>query len=62
MKSTYGYSVHTDVDDNGFMHSQTVTAGNVHDSQALGDLSLGDEAAFYANATYSFEQTRDILK
>jgi transposase, IS5 family len=33
LKSTYGCSVHTGVDEDGFIHRQTVTPGNVHDSQ-----------------------------
>jgi len=28
MKSTYGYSIHTGVDEDGFIHRQTVTPGN----------------------------------
>ena len=31
LKSTYGYSVHTGVEEDGFIQRQTVTAGNVHD-------------------------------
>jgi IS5 family transposase len=48
LKSTYGYSVHTGVDEDGFTQRQTVTAGNVHDSQERDTLLLGDEAALYA--------------
>ena len=43
LKSTYGYSVHTGVDEDGFIQRQTVTAGNVHDSQERDTLLLGDE-------------------
>lgn len=32
MKSTYGYSIHTGVDEDGFIHRQTVTPGNTYDS------------------------------
>jgi len=32
-KSTYGYSVHAGVDEDGFIQRQSVTPGNVHDSQ-----------------------------
>jgi len=60
-KSTYGYSVHTGVDEDGFIHRQQVTAGNVHDSQALDDLLLGDETALYADAAYSSQETRETL-
>ena len=61
-KSTYGYSIHTGVDEDGFIHRQTVTSGNVHDSQMRDDLLLGNEHALYADAAYSSEATRDKLK
>ena len=62
MKSTYGYSVHTGVDEDGFIHRQTVTAGNVHDSTERDTLLLGDETALYADAAYSSQATRDKLE
>ncbi|MDP0561204.1 MAG: transposase [Candidatus Endonucleobacter sp. (ex Gigantidas childressi)] len=34
-KSTYGFSVHTCVDEDGFIHRQSVTPGNVHDSRSV---------------------------
>jgi IS5 family transposase len=61
LKSTYGYSIHTGVDEDGFIHRQTVTAGNVHDSVERDTLLLGDEAALYADAAYSSQATRDKL-
>lgn len=61
-KSTYGYSVHTGVDEDGFIHRQNVTAGNVHDSQERDTLLLGDEAALFADSAYSSEETRQKLK
>lgn len=60
--STYGYSVHTGVDEDGFIHSQTVTAGNVHDSQERDTLLLGDESQLYADAAYSSGETREKLQ
>jgi IS5 family transposase len=62
IKSTYGFSVHTGVDEDGFIHRQSVTPGNVHDSQERDTLLLGNEAALYADSAYSSEQTRDKLK
>ncbi|MFM8834223.1 MAG: IS5 family transposase [Cytophagales bacterium] len=61
-KSTYGYSVHTGVDEDGFIHRQTVTPGNVHDSQERDTLLLGDEAALYADAAYASEETDEKLQ
>jgi len=62
MKSTYGYSIHTGVDEDGFIHRQTVTPGNTHDSTERDTLLLGDEAALYADAAYSSKATRDKLQ
>ena len=61
-KSTYGFSVHTEVDEDGFIHRQSVTPGNVHDSQERDTLLLGDESALYADAAYSSEETRKTLE
>lgn len=60
-KSIYGFSVHTGVDEDGFIHRQGVTAGNVHDSQERDALLLGDEVALYADAAYTSAETRDKL-
>lgn len=60
-KSIYGFSVHTGVDEDGFIHRQTVTPGNVHDSQERNTLLLGDESALYADVAYSSEETRNTL-
>ena len=62
LKSTYGYLVQTGVDEDGFIQRQTVTAGNVHDSQERDTLRLGDETALYADAAYSSKETRDKLE
>ena len=62
MKSTYGYSIHTGVDEDGFIHRQSVTPGNTHDSTERDTLLLGDEAALYADAAYSSKATRDKLQ
>ena len=61
MKSTYGYSIHTGVDEDGFIHRQTVTPGNADDSTERDTLLLGDEAALYADAAYYSQATRDKL-
>jgi len=60
--STYGYSVHVGVDEDGFIHRSSVTAGNVHDSVERDRLLLGDEAQFYGDAAYSSAATRDKLE
>jgi len=74
LKSTYGYSIHTGVDEDGFIQRQTVTAGNVHDSVERDTLLLGDETALSPplghinmpcrsmDAAYSSKETRDKLE
>lgn len=62
LKSTYGYSVHTGVDEDGFIHRQTMTAGNCHDSTEHDTLLLGDESALYADAAYSSQKNRNKIK
>ena len=61
MKSNYGYSIHTGVDEDGFIHRQTVTPGNAHDSTERDTLLLGDEAALYADAAYYSQAKRDKM-
>ena len=61
-KAIYGFSVHTGVDEDGFIHRQSVTAGNVHDSQERDTLLLGNETALYADAAYSSKETQETLK
>lgn len=61
LKSAYGYSVHTGVDEDGFIHRQTVTPDNVHDSRERDTLLLGEESQLYADAAYSSAENRDKL-
>ena len=61
-KSTYGYSVHVGVDKGGFVHSQTVTSGNAHDSMEIENLILGNEVALYADKGYCYQRVSDILE
>lgn len=61
-KSTYGFSVHTAVDEDGFIHRQSVTSGEVHDSQERDTLLLGNESELYADSAYSSKETRKKLK
>jgi IS5 family transposase len=46
LKPTYGYSVHTGVDENDFIHRQTVTAGQGHDSRERDTLLLWPESRY----------------
>lgn len=60
--SIYGYSLHVGCDEDGFIHRQSMTPGNAHDSTQLDTLLLGDEAALYADPAYSSQATRDKLE
>ena len=60
-KSTFGYAVHTGVDEDGFIYRQSVTPRNVHDSQKRDTLILGDETALDTDAAYSSKETREQL-
>ena len=46
LKPTHGYSVHTGVDENDFIHLQTVTAGQGHDSRERDTLLLWPESRY----------------
>ena len=60
-KSIDGFSVHSGVDEEGFIHRQSITPGHVHDSRERDRLVLGDESALVADAAYSSKATRDQL-
>ncbi len=44
---TYGYSVHVNCDEDGFIMKQDTTAGSVHDSQKRENLMTGHESELY---------------
>lgn len=61
MRSVYGYSVHTNVDEDGFVQKQTVTVGNVHDITQRDALLTGHEAQLYADSAYASKATDALL-
>ena len=54
-KSTYGYKVHMNVDEDGFIKASDYTPGNVHDSTCFTNLLGGQESAVYADSAYGSE-------
>ena len=50
------------MDEDDFIHSQTVTPGNAHDCTERDTLLLSDEAALYADAAYCSQATREKLE
>ncbi|MBI4238585.1 MAG: IS5 family transposase [Deltaproteobacteria bacterium] len=59
--STYGYSFHSNVDEDGFILGYDMTPGNVHDSQRFEELFTGEEAAVYADSAYASRATEKKL-
>jgi IS5 family transposase len=55
--STYGYSVHVNCDEDGFILKQDVTSGAVHDSQKREELMTGHESELYADSAYASAKT-----
>ncbi len=52
-KSTYGFKLHANTDEYGFIKKMTYTPGNVHDSQEFEHL-LGDRhGQVYADSAYT---------
>jgi transposase, IS5 family len=57
MTAVYGYKLHLNVEEDGFIQKQSVTAGNVHDSQERDRLLTGEETALYADSAYASHET-----
>lgn len=60
-KTTYGFKTHMNVDEDGFIKSQQLTAGNTHDSQVFEVLLTGNEKAVYADSAYKSQKNDDLL-
>ncbi len=59
----FGMKLHIGADSKlGLIHSASVTAGNVHDSQELPKLLHGAETRFYGDSAYRGEKQREQLK
>ena len=59
----FGMKVHIGMDSqSGLIHSASVTAGNVHDSQELPNLLRGEETRLYGDRAYRGEKQRKRLK
>jgi IS5 family transposase len=59
----FGMKLHIGADSHsGLVHSASVTAGNVHDSQELPNLLHGQETRLYGDSAYRGEKQRERLK
>jgi len=61
-KTTYGFKAHANVDEDGFILSQTLTTGSLHDSNVFEDLLTGSEEAVYADSAYKSQKHDQLLK
>lgn len=59
--STYGYKIHSNCDEDGFILKQEVTSGNVYDGNKREDLLTGDESQAYADSVYDSKEGRAEL-
>lgn len=59
----FGMKLHIGVDSqSGLIHSASVTAGNVHDSQELPNLLHGGETRLYGDSAYRGKKLREQIK
>lgn len=61
-ESTFGFKVHANVDEDGFLKKLKTTAGNVHDSQVLEDILTGSEEEAYGDGAYAGKPIEKILE
>jgi len=61
-KTVYGFKLHANVDEDGFVKNTAVTPANTHDSQVFTPLLEGDEAAVYADSAYKGQEHDKLLK
>jgi IS5 family transposase len=61
-ETTYGYKVHSNCDEDGFILRQEVTAGNVYDGNKREDLLTGEESQLYADSVYDSKEGRKGLE
>jgi IS5 family transposase len=61
-KTTYGFKMHTNVDEDGFIKTAHLTAGNEHDSTQFEALLTGTEREVYADSAYRSDKHSQLLK
>ena len=60
-KTTYGYKLHINTDEDGFIQNLEYTAANVHDSQIFEEILTGYEQEVYADSAYASQATNQLL-
>jgi len=61
-KTTYGFKAHVNVDEDGFIKSQTLTTGSTHDSNVFEQLLTETERSVYADSAYKSQKHDKLLK
>lgn len=61
-KTTYGFKAHVNVDEDGFIKSQTLTTGSTHDSNVFEQLLTDTERSVYADSAYKSQKHDKLLK
>lgn len=61
-KTTYGFKAHVNVDEDGFIKSQALTTGSLHDSNVFEQLLTGSEKSAYADSAYKSQKHDRLLK
>lgn len=59
--STYGFKIHSNCDEDGFILRQKVTPGNVYDGNLREDLLTGEEGQAYADSVYHSKEGEEEL-
>ena len=61
VKTTYGFKIHLNCDEDSFVKKFETTPANVHDSQCFTTLLTDDESAVYADSAYKSQAHDDYL-
>jgi len=61
LKTTYGYKLHMNTDEDGFIQNLEYTKANVHDSQVFEEILTGYEHEVYADSAYASQATDQLL-
>jgi len=60
-KTTFGYKLHANTDEDGFVKKLEYTPANVHDSQVFDELLTGHEEQVYADSAYASKKNNEAL-
>lgn len=60
-KTTFGYKLHANTDEDGFIKTLEYTPANVHDSQVFDELLTGHEEHVYADSAYASKKNNEAL-